>query len=83
VNLGLLAADNGVQAAVYYSTVRELVSARLLVRLETASGDRRRWYGRSGAKRIWVRLRLRAQGYPGDKATDQGWSFSGFGRVSG
>ncbi|QKW32675.1 MarR family transcriptional regulator [Actinomadura sp. NAK00032] len=53
VNLGLLAAENGVQAAVYYSTVRELVSAGLLTRLEAASGDRRRWYGRSGAERMW------------------------------
>lgn len=56
VNLGRLAADNGVQAAVYYSTVRELISAGLLARLETASGDRRRWYGRSGAERAWRSL---------------------------
>jgi hypothetical protein len=74
VNLGQLAAENGVQAAVYYPTVRELISTGLLARLDAVSGDRRRWYRRVGAERAWrsmseltvgLREHLRGPGDPG------------------
>jgi hypothetical protein len=53
VNLGALADDKGVRAAVYYPAMRDLLALRLAVRVEQVTRDRRRWYERSGGDDLW------------------------------
>lgn len=53
VNLGALAADHGVTAAVYYPPMRELVTAGLAEAVDAHYAGRRRWYQRRGDPALW------------------------------
>jgi hypothetical protein len=53
VNLGVLAEERGVSAAVYYPPMRDLLALRMVTRVEQVTRDRRRWYQRSGGDRLW------------------------------
>jgi hypothetical protein len=80
VNLGALAAERGVQAAVYYGPMRDLLAMRLAVRVELVPGDRRRWYRRAGGDRVWEAVAVFAAGLRGHLAAITG---SGGGGVGG
>lgn len=53
VNLGVLADERGVSAAVYYPPMRELVAAGLAEPVDVAGLARRRWYARRGDPALW------------------------------
>src|SRR6266568_9679703 len=56
VNLGDLAAQNGVTASVYYPSLRSLSAIQLVGEAQRSHGDRRRWYQRSGSDQLWELL---------------------------
>ncbi|MFE0147844.1 hypothetical protein ACFWY5_11895 [Nonomuraea sp. NPDC059007] len=56
VNLGRLAARHGVQSAVYYPVVRDLLALRMVTRVTELGRDRRRWYCRAGGDALWEPL---------------------------
>ncbi|MEU7004162.1 hypothetical protein [Nonomuraea sp. NPDC046570] len=56
VNLGRLAVRQGVQAAVYYPVMRDLLALRLVTRVTEVGRDRRRWYRRAGGEALWETL---------------------------
>ncbi|MDP4510005.1 hypothetical protein [Nonomuraea turcica] len=56
VNLGRLAVRHGVQSAVYYPVVRDLLALRMVSRVTEVGRDRRRWYRRTGGDALWEPL---------------------------
>jgi hypothetical protein len=56
VNLGALADQHGVQASVYYPSIRSLQEIRLVKQADRVVGDRRRWYERCGSGQAWESL---------------------------
>ncbi|MEU4234428.1 hypothetical protein AB0F17_60000 [Nonomuraea sp. NPDC026600] len=56
VNLGRLAVRQGVQSAVYYPVVRDLLALRMVTRVTEVGRDRRRWYRRAGGDALWEPL---------------------------
>lgn len=54
VNLGSLALERGVSAAVYYPPMRELVAAGLVRAVDVSDLGRRRWYERQGDPALWT-----------------------------
>jgi hypothetical protein len=59
VNLSLLADGQGVPPSVYYSPIRDLITAGLAARLTPVQGDRRRWYART-ENDLWESIRALA-----------------------
>jgi hypothetical protein len=68
VNPGALAAERGVQAAVYYGPLHDLLACRLVTRVEPVPGDRRRWIQRSGGDDLWSAVAQLAAGLNGHLA---------------
>lgn len=56
INLSQVAEDRGVKASVYYPPVKDLIAARLVVRVEPVPKERRRWYERTGDDQVWLAL---------------------------
>jgi hypothetical protein len=54
INLGALAHDRGAVAAEYYPPVRDLMAIRLVSQVPPITGERRRWYERSGSEQVWA-----------------------------
>jgi hypothetical protein len=54
INLGALAQERGAAAAEYYPPVRDLMAIRLVAQSPPVTGDRRRWYERSGSEQVWA-----------------------------
>jgi hypothetical protein len=54
INLGEVARDHGVAAAVYYPPVRDLIALCLITQVARVPGDRRQWYQRCGSDQVWA-----------------------------
>ncbi|GAA4584817.1 hypothetical protein GCM10023194_25680 [Planotetraspora phitsanulokensis] len=65
VNVGALAAAQGVEAAVYYPALRDLLALQMVDRVAELTRDRRRWYQRAGGDRIWEPMRELVAGLRG------------------